>query len=293
MSVISRVFSENDPKGFELVTVQSGVRSLRSRDCGETFHPVVGPMTEAVGLHVRQQRLIERARLTGGAFVIWDVGLGAAANAIAVIDAVKRAELKTHVDLHSFDRTDAPLRFALSHAEELGYMASHTELVQALLENGRVSGVNWEWTCHAGDFAETMSLAPPPHAILYDPYSPQSNPGMWTLDHFTRLRARLSNDAPCLLTNYTRSTAVRVTLLLAGFFVGRGHATGEKDETTIAGNHLAEIEEPLDIEWLQRVHRSTNSAPLRPGRTALSPICAEDWSMLSTHPQFARCPSVE
>lgn len=285
MGVILPVFSENDPEGFDLVTVQSGARSVRARGCGETFHPVVGPMAEAVGLHVRQQRLVERAQLAGGPFVIWDVGLGAAANAIAAIEAL--AELETRVEIHSFDRTDAPLRFALTHAEDLGYLAAHAKTVRALLKSGRAKEANWEWVCHPGDFAETMSVAPAPNAILYDPYSPQSNPGMWTLDHFTRLRGRLSPDVPCLLTNYTRSTAVRVTMLLAGFFVGHGHATGEKDQTTIAGNDLALIEEPLDAAWLKRVHRSTNSAPLRDGRSALAPISAEDWAALSAHPQFA------
>ena len=41
------VFLENDSDEFAIVTVQSGVRSLRSQRFGETFHPVVGPMAEA------------------------------------------------------------------------------------------------------------------------------------------------------------------------------------------------------------------------------------------------------
>ena len=59
--------------------------SLRSLLHGETFHPVVGPMAEARELHVGQSRLVERARETGR-LVVWDVGLGAAANAIALTD---------------------------------------------------------------------------------------------------------------------------------------------------------------------------------------------------------------
>jgi hypothetical protein len=72
---------------FEIVTVKSGARALRSRTVGQTFHPVVGPMIEAEGLHVRQQRLVERAAEEAERFVIWDVGLGGAANAIAAIEA--------------------------------------------------------------------------------------------------------------------------------------------------------------------------------------------------------------
>jgi len=227
--------------------------------------------------------------MTDGTFVIWDVGLGAAANAIAALEAfAERTQPGAHVELHSFDVTREALRFALAHAAELGYLAPHAATAHALLESGEAKGPLYDWRFHPGDFRSTMSAAPPPHAILYDPYSPQSNPGMWALDHFAGIRACLSAEAPCLLTNYTRSTAVRVTLLLAGFFVGRGHATGEKDETTIAGNELSLLELPLDADWLMRVRRSTNSAPLRAGAVGPARISPENWSNLAAHPQFAR-----
>lgn len=282
------MFSETEPATYELVTVQSGARSLRSRECGETFHPVVGPMTEAVGLHVRQQRLVERAAAIAGRFVIWDVGLGAAANAVAVLEAfLRHADSVGQVELHSFDVTDSALRFALTHAEDLGYLAPHAAAVEALLAKGETTVANVRWMLHPGDFHATMALAAAPHAILYDPYSPQSNPSMWTLEHFAKLHTHLAPAAPCLLTNYTRSTAVRVTLLLAGFFVGSGHATGEKDQTTIASNDLALLEEPLGRDWLQRVYRSTNGAPLRAGVSRPGKVSLEDWKKLLEHPQFA------
>jgi tRNA U34 5-methylaminomethyl-2-thiouridine-forming methyltransferase MnmC len=281
-----------DPAEFEIVTVQSGVRSVRSREFGETFHPVVGPMTEAVALHVRQQRLVERTAETDGPFVIWDVGLGAAANAVAVLEAF--AENPTaDVQLYSFDHTSAPLAFALQHANELGYLAAHTGAIEHLLSHGEwrtAHASRLRWHFHPGDFCLTMTAAPKPHAVLYDPYSPAANPELWTLEHFTALHALLDPARPCLLTNYTRSTAVRVTLLLAGFFVGHGHATGEKDETTIAANALSLLPEPLDQRWLDRVQRSTRAAPLRklgvPGV-----IHRADWQRLAEHPQFSRLDS--
>jgi tRNA U34 5-methylaminomethyl-2-thiouridine-forming methyltransferase MnmC len=288
MQLVSPVLLDHASESFEIVTVQSGDRSLRSLEFGETFHPVVGPMAEAVGLHVRQQRLLERAARVGGRFVIWDVGLGAAANAVAAIEAFASAPgAGINVDLHSFDLSGDALHFALGHAAALGYLALHVSAAQALLKTRFSRRENLDWTFHPGDFRETMSVAPAPHAIFYDPYSPQSNPGMWSLDHFTRLRARLSPEAPCLLTNYTRSTAVRVTLLLAGFYVGRGHATGEKDQTTIATNEPALLEAALDLDWLGRVRRSTKSAPLRENRVGWEGISPEDWAKLESHPQFA------
>ena len=274
-----------DTSLFELVTVQSGARSLRSREFGETFHPVIGPMAEAVALHVRQQRLVARAAATEGPFVIWDVGLGAAANAVAVLEAFAR-EGEGRVELHSFDHTTAPLAFALAHAAALGYLAPHAPAIEHLLAEGSWQAERLAWFFHSGDFRVSMSAGPAPHAVIYDPYSPAANPELWTLEHFTALHAALHPARPCLLSNYTRSTAVRVTLLLAGFYVGHGHATGEKDQTTIAANALDLLDEPLDRRWLERVARSTRSAPLRASALP-GPISDADRQQLAAHPQFS------
>lgn len=81
---------------------------------------------------------------------------------------------------------------------------------------------------------------------------------------------------------------LRVTLLLAGFFVGVGHATGEKEETTIAANRLEMVEEPLGRRWLQRVRRSTSAEPLREPIYRQAKLTEETWERLERHPQWAQ-----
>jgi tRNA U34 5-methylaminomethyl-2-thiouridine-forming methyltransferase MnmC len=121
---------------------------------------------------------------------------------------------------------------------------------------------------------------------MFDAFSPAKNPAMWTQPLFARLFQFLDPRRPCALPTYSRSTMLRVTLLLAGFFVGVGHATGEKDETTIAANTLALIEEPLDRRWLDRVQRSTSAEPLWEPVYRQAPLSAESWEKLRQHPQF-------
>ncbi len=276
-------------RNFTLVTVASGATSLRSEEHGETFHPVVGPMAEARALHVDGSRIIERAGECARPFVIWDVGLGAAANAVAVLDALAESASTARVEMHSFDCTAEPLEFALRHAAELGYLTRWSAAVESLLQTGRALAGNVDWHFHRADLREFVhaprpDALPAPDAILYDPYSPESNPGMWTLEHFTRLHSCLDPARPCTLTSYSRSTSVRVTLLLAGFHVGCGAGTGEKDETTLAATHRELLAHPLGPEWLARVARSTRGAPLRerprPGRITpadLSALRARLW----------------
>ena len=121
---------------------------------------------------------------------------------------------------------------------------------------------------------------------MFDAYSPAKNPAMWTGSLFTSLYNALSPDRPCSLSTYSRSTMLRVSLLLAGFFVGSGEATGQKDETTIAANTLDLIPRPLAKQWLDRVRCSTNAEPLREDIYTKSPITKESLEKLLTHPQW-------
>jgi len=192
--------------------------------------------------------------------VVWDVGLGAAANAIAVLEALSPAKTGV-VELHSFETTLAPLKFASEHAGELGYFAGWNGAIEGLLRTGEVQCGAVRWRLQLGDFHISVAdpCIPAPHAVLFDPYSPAVNPDLWTTAVFAAIRERAADE--CLLTNYSRATAVRVSLLRAGWFVGRGHATGEKDETTIAATRHDLLSAPLELAWLERVRRSRVAGP--------------------------------
>ena len=275
------------PVSYEIVTLKTGIKSLRAFENMETFHPVSGPRAEANILHVTQQRIYARSNIAKKTFVLWDVGLGAAANVLAAIESLYDSEKK--VEIHSFDKSTAPLEFALAHAAELGYFAGHEAKVRRLLDHGQVElGPYLSWSFHLGDFGQMLRAGdlPAPDSIFYDPYSPQGNPEMWSLEHFELLHSKLDPELPCLLTNYTRSTAVRVTLLLAGFYVGRGCEVAEKAETTIASNKLSSLVHPLDRSWFETVRISHSAAPLRAGAMPQTPISPQDFERLKALPQF-------
>ena len=279
--------------GYQLVRLNNGICSVRSLADDETFHPVIGPVAEAEALYVKQLKLRERLQNHSGEFVIWDVGLGAAANALTVLRATKDITCKIH--LISFDCKIEPLEFALKHAAELGYFGGYENHLKEFLRGHRVEfqdgnqSVNWEF--HLGDFPTLLAQPgakkiPKPHAILFDAYSPSKNPEMWTSPLFTNLFQLLDNKRLCALPTYSRSTILRVTLLLSGFFVGVGHATGEKEETTIAANDLKLLAEPLDRRWLDRARRSHSAEPMMEPVYRIAQLSAESWEKLSAHPQF-------
>ena len=279
---------------YRIVQLANGTHSIHSVTERETFHPVVGPVAEAEALYVRQLRLRERLSRHVGEFVVWDVGLGAAANGLTVLRATR--DLPCCIRLISFDHTLEPLRFALSHASELGYFDQYHARVEELLKNSRANfidgnqSVSWEF--QRGNFPTLLTsslsghLLPAPHAILFDAFSPAKNPAMWTLDLFRKLFRVLDPARPCAMPTYSRATMLRVSLLLAGFFVGAGHATGEKEETTIAANTLALLDEPLGSAWLKRVRNSTSAEPLVESVYRQARLSELNWEKLLQHPQF-------
>ncbi len=109
---------------------------------------------------------------------------------------------------------------------------------------------------------------------------------MWTGSLFANLFQVLDPQRPCALPTYSRSTMLRVTLLLAGFFVGVGHASGEKEETTIAANSLKLITEPLNTKWLERARISYSAEPMWEAVYRQAPLTPESWDKLRAHPQF-------
>ena len=280
--------------GYTLVTVASGAASVRCLQTGETFHPVVGPVAEAESLYVKQMRLRERVLAAGGReFVIWDVGLGAGGNALTALRAL--ADTGGEVSIHSFDHTLGPLAFARGRVAELGYPAGFEGAIDDLLNGGlarfRVGKTEVRWTVTVADFPSFLAsdaaegLAKP-HAIMFDAFSPARNPAMWTLPLFQRMRSLLDPDRECAMATYSRSTLLRASWLVAGFYVGPGEATGEKEETTFASNSPRLLGTLLDRRWLARARRSTSAEPLVEAVYAQKPLAEATWERLIAHPQF-------
>jgi queuine tRNA-ribosyltransferase len=72
------------------VIVHDSVGHIRDTASGEIMHSVNDPAEEARSLYVEQSRLVQRLLEPSAApLVVWDVGLGAAANAMAAIHAVE------------------------------------------------------------------------------------------------------------------------------------------------------------------------------------------------------------
>jgi len=265
---------------FETVVLGSGEVSIRDRRSGEIMHPGLGPRREAELLYVNQTRLAERlTEAAPGPLRVLDVGLGAATNALAVVDCARRVKGRA-VQLTSLEQDDGPLRLALSDPTRFPLQATHRALLEALLAERRVEAPSLSWRWLDGDALQVLAnLDGLQDVICFDPFSPEVNPTLWTIDALARFRRVLAPGG--VLSTYSTSTRTRVTLLLAGFWVGAGAAAAVKKETTVASDGPERLEAPLGSRWLQRWRRS--SAPAPHGVDALTPALEQ---AVLAHPQF-------
>jgi queuine tRNA-ribosyltransferase len=256
---------------FAVRIADEGHASIVDRASGEIMHAGLDPQTEARALYVEQSHLAERLREdTHVPLVVWDVGLGAAHNAMATItcceasaarDASSDDAQQRPVQLVSFESDVAALRLALRNGVKFPHL--HGPAPGKLLRFGewRSDRAPLHWTLLEGDFLERLADAPPPDLIYYDPFSPKTDTPLWTLDCFARVFDACAERDVELFT-YSTSTAIRAALVVAGFVVARGVPTGPKAETTLAMTPAASVHaarrrrDVLGAEWLERWRRS-------------------------------------
>jgi queuine tRNA-ribosyltransferase len=265
---------------FEIVETRGGAAAVLDRSVGEVMHPVIGASAEAERLYVAQSRLRERLARPGPPLVLFDVGLGAGANALAALRAAREAgEAVRALEVVSFERDTGALALAASDAgaPRLGLSPADVRAARALLATGLHREGRAAWRLVPGDARETLPAeAAPAEVVFWDPFSPRRDPALWTVAAFSALRPRC---APGLgLFTYSTATAVRSALLLAGFWVGIGDPTGPKAGTTAAALARDELARPLDRRWLERLERS--SAPFPPDAPA------DALERIRRHPQF-------
>lgn len=269
---------------FELVTLRNGARAVRHVGHGEVMHPSIGPWQEAVALYAEQSRLAEKLQQAGPPLCVWDVGLGAGTNAVAALTVAAGLGLaqRRRLRIVSFEVDLSPLRLAISDADGFPFLRAFVGAAETLASARRFQGELFDWELHLGDACALWDQATcPPDLIYFDPFSPVANPQLWTSDSFARLREHAGRAASgCSLFTYSAATPTRVSLLLGGFYVGAGHPTGAKTETTVAATHRRLLEKPLDRRWLERWERSSSKAPHG------SPLTAQIEQAVRRHAQF-------
>jgi tRNA U34 5-methylaminomethyl-2-thiouridine-forming methyltransferase MnmC len=245
---------------FEKVACQEGF-TLRESLSGQLMHSQVGPWTEANAVYVDQSK-IEVSKKVPSTFVLYDIGMGTAANALALIE--KWGDEKP-LRIVSFEKYPESLEMALGMESDFPFLKPWKSDLRTLLDSKQIQRGNIEWNLVSDDFVSAdFETLPKPDLVYFDFYSPAICPELWTEEVFSRVR-----ETPRLVT-YASNKSVRVAMLLAGLYVGKGASTSMKLETTIAGSKP--VENLLSRDWVESLERSAKKFPM---------------DRLRAHPQFS------
>jgi queuine tRNA-ribosyltransferase len=275
---------------YEVQKAWEGFASIRQISSGEIMHSRTDPMEEARKLYVEQSHLAGRLReKSPEPLVLWDVGLGAAANAIAALECYEATGGTRPLQIISFENDLDPLRLALANIESFPYLRADAATAILTKTEWRATDQSVSWKLRRGDFMTTIDYTAAPDVIFYDMFSTKTSAELWTARVFRRL-FDLCRGRETELFTYTCSTANRAALLAAGFFVARGRNAGEKVETTIAmtpaalRDGSARKRALLSQDWLAKWERSAAKFPTDVGpneRTAFEKIIRD-------HEQFRK-----
>ncbi len=261
---------------YKVHVAREGFGSILHISSGEIMHSRTPPMVEARGLYIEQSHLADKLKAVdenNSPLVVWDVGLGAAANAMAAIhcyEATAAIGPVRPMKIISFENDLDSLRLAFLHNDRFPYLRHSGPA--GILKDGQWQSKLYpdlEWQLISGDFMVTMAQAPlPPEVIFYDMFSSKVSVEPWTLETYRRLYEICRGHKAELFT-YSCSTAVRAGLLSVGFSVAQGRNAGEKEETTIAmtpeayGDDFSACRyELLGATWFGKWGRSAAKFPL-------------------------------
>ena len=255
---------------YEVHRHDAGFASIRQTSSGEIMHSHNPPLQEANELYVEQSNLREALAEPGDTpLVIWDVGLGAAANAMAAVQCYEALQASgtasRPMHIVSFENDLDSLRLALANHQEFPYLWHGGP--RALVSKGewQGKGERIRWSLLLGAFLTKLAEAPAPDLIYFDMFSSKSSGDQWTQKAFATIWQACANSDTQLFT-YSRSTSVRASLLATGFYVASGRSTGAKAETTIAmtpkaAARLGQHHLLLGDAWLAKWQRSAAQYP--------------------------------
>ncbi len=185
-AVPPKVGKERRPRtlgDYEVHVAEEGFASIRQVSSGEIMHSHTPPMVEAQALYVDQSGLAERLRLptdadaaTAAPLVIWDLGLGAAANAMAAIRCYEAEAAKGPVRplrVISFESDLDSLRLAMTHKNRFEYLrhsGPDALLARGTWKSRQFAGLEWE--LHVGDFwAKATEASARPDLVFFDSFA--------------------------------------------------------------------------------------------------------------------------
>ena len=231
-------FASMDPRWLIQVT-DDGSSTLVDRVTGDSMHSGCGAIAETAHVYLQNSGVAERLEKRQRCRVL-EVGLGSGLGCLMSAQCANRYQ--TQLDYIALENNLAPASVVAQLVDKLqridaSLVKSYCKIIGSTSSESMLQGCVGPFchlTVHLGDAVTWQGDQEPPFdAIYYDPYSPDSNPELWSATVLTTMQRLLSPSGR--LVSYCVSRQVRDTLTDVGFIVNRVRGpVGGKREVLIA-----------------------------------------------------------
>ncbi len=256
---------------YTFVKTDDGTQTIFSHYFDETCHSSSGAVEETLQNYVFGTEVpsrLQASQMAQHIFTILEVGFGAGIGYSATIDALKSRSISPKgLSFISTELDEKLASFALENLIKGQYLQSFEKVIESGLTYFK--GLTQEdqiMKVLIGDARVTIPLWSTPgekvNAIYQDPFSPNKNPTLWTVEWFEELKS--VSDLDCILSTYSSTKGIWKSMLEAGWRVSETKGFGNKKLSTRAYLNPLKDSSAQIIKWCQ-------DSPLRasrdPGRT--------------------------
>lgn len=249
--------SSFNEKHHTITLSEDGSFTAYSKKYQEHYHSTKdGALHESLTKHVEPAFKMKQHQHV---ITILDICYGLGFNTLATLYHYKNNNSTSKLFIYS-PELDALLVKSLKDFTYPKEFDAFKNIIITLSEKGIYDDTLYHIEIFLGDAREFVkTFAPKTFDIVYhDPFSPKSNPMLWTSEYFNDVRSVMKQDG--ILTTYSIALATRIALFENGFHIYINHGEGYRDATIAS---LIELPELLEVDVRHKMLCNPQAKALR------------------------------
>ncbi len=243
---------------------KDGSSTLYSNDFGQFYHNPNGAVTESRHVFFDTPGLTDFLNSKHDLLSVFEVGFGTGLNFLLLCDEYLQRGLS--FPLHFYSVEAFPVEPDTAASFNYQEFIVHKNIQDKIKDVFKTLTSGWNTFClfrdqeiylhlYIGKFEEIDSVEYPVHFIFHDPFSPEVNEELWSVETFAKLRSFSHDD--CRLATYCAASKARAAMADAGWYPGRAKGALGKREMTIATldpSSLAPFKRLNEKRLIDRLH---------------------------------------
>jgi tRNA U34 5-methylaminomethyl-2-thiouridine-forming methyltransferase MnmC len=251
---------------YTFIKTDDGTQTIFSHYFDESCHSSSGALEETLQNYVLGTEVpsrLQTSQMAQQIFTVLEVGFGTGIGYSATIDALKSRSISPKsLSFISTELDEKLALFALENLVQGQYLKGYEKVIESGLTYFK--GITHDgqfMKVLIGDARETIpqwrAQGEKVNAIYQDPFSPNKNPSLWTVEWFEELRS--VSDLDCILSTYSSTKGIWKSMLEAGWRVSEAKGFGNKKLSTRAYLNPKKDSSAQILKWCQ-------DSPLRASR---------------------------